>query len=746
MAIDRDDILRKAEKLLRQGKLDAAVAEYERVVEDQPRDWTTANLLGDLYVRVGQVESAVAQYARIADQLAREGFLSKATALYKKIVKIHPADDTALLRAAELAAQQGLGADARGYLQSLFQQRLRRGDRAGAGKIAVRLADVDPHDAVGRLEAARMLAEMGETALAAEQLRAAGQALCAAGKIAEGIRAWREALRFNSADAATRSLMVHALLDLGDPDAAREVARQAADFRAVGEGLARAGRDGEALGALEQALAAEPRDEELCLAVASSALRRREFDRALAAVARLGDAATPRVQLVRAEIDLRSGRFEQAAASLARCLAAEPESAARVEALAATLAAESPNAGFSALTALITRAEASGDVDPAIAALERFVAAVPMHIPALERLLELCSDTLHDTQDYRASILLADAYLADGRWDDGRALAERLLARRPEHEAHYDRLVRALTGLGVPMPAAVATAHRQRLMTPDDPADFMAALPTSPELASPTLENAALDSGDSEPPPADESFSLDLGAMPPVARGLELDEPIELLLPRLADRAVRPPLDPLPPQSPPPEIYEIDLSGDLEQLLTDVADASVSAAPGESSSPPVPDDGGGLDLDGFFQHMRESAGRDGQEHTAARAYDSASEHYNQGDVDAAVACLREAVRDVTYRFRAASMLARLARERGELVQAVEWLERAAEAPSPTLQAAHALLYELADTLEAAGEPARALAVLLELRASAPAYPGVDARVGRLSNGHAGGLGSHRGPS
>ena len=74
MAFDREDTLKKAEKLLRQGRLDAAIAEYVRVVEDQPRDWNTANTLGDLYARAGQTDKAIAQYTRIADNLVHEGF------------------------------------------------------------------------------------------------------------------------------------------------------------------------------------------------------------------------------------------------------------------------------------------------------------------------------------------------------------------------------------------------------------------------------------------------------------------------------------------------------------------------------------------------------------------------------------------------------------------------------------------------------------------------------------------------
>jgi hypothetical protein len=44
-----------------------------------------------------------------------------------------------------------------------------------------------------------------------------------------------------------------------------------------------------------------------------------------------------------------------------------------------------------------------------------------------------------------------------------------------------------------------------------------------------------------------------------------------------------------------------------------------------------------------------------------------------------------------------------------------------------------VLYELADALESAGEPARALAVWLELQADAGVYRDVAARVDRLAN-------------
>ena len=113
MPFDREGTLRNAEKLLRQGRLDLAIAEYRAVIEDQPSDWNTANTLGDLYFRAGQVDKAIAQYNDIADHLATEGFLPKAVALYKKILKIKPDEERAMWHLGDISARQGLLVEAR---------------------------------------------------------------------------------------------------------------------------------------------------------------------------------------------------------------------------------------------------------------------------------------------------------------------------------------------------------------------------------------------------------------------------------------------------------------------------------------------------------------------------------------------------------------------------------------------------------------------------------------------------------
>ena len=156
MALDRAAKLRNAEKLLRQGKPDAAIAEYLRIVEDQPRDWNTANILGDLYVRAGQIDKAVDQFARIADGLSQDGFLPKAIALYKKILKIKPDHEHALLQAGEIAGESGPAAR-RAHVPEHAQRAPSQPAATSAAlpQIRIRLGSLDPTDYPARFAGAR---------------------------------------------------------------------------------------------------------------------------------------------------------------------------------------------------------------------------------------------------------------------------------------------------------------------------------------------------------------------------------------------------------------------------------------------------------------------------------------------------------------------------------------------------------------------------------------------------------------
>jgi tetratricopeptide (TPR) repeat protein len=84
------------------------------------------------------------------------------------------------------------------------------------------------------------------------------------------------------------------------------------------------------------------------------------------------------------------------------------------------------------------------------------------------------------------------------------------------------------------------------------------------------------------------------------------------------------------------------------------------------------------------------------------------------------------------------MLAQLYRDIGDIPRAIEWCERAAEAPPSSPEDGARLMYDLADLLETMGENGRALAVFMEIDAGIPGFMDVTIRIARLSGDQVGG--------
>ena len=75
-----------------------------------------------------------------------EGFYPKASAIYKKLLKLTPDDEGAQLNLAELSQKQGLLADAKAQLERGRARRRSRGDRAGAAEHRSTAGALDPAD------------------------------------------------------------------------------------------------------------------------------------------------------------------------------------------------------------------------------------------------------------------------------------------------------------------------------------------------------------------------------------------------------------------------------------------------------------------------------------------------------------------------------------------------------------------------------------------------------------------------
>ena len=140
MPFDKEKTLRAAEKYLEMGKIPAAVKEYCQLVENEPNDFTTLNILGDLYVRVGNHAAAVSCFRRIADHYRDQEFALKAIAMFKKIDRLQPNDLEIATNLADLYAQQDLVVEARSHYLVVADAHAKSGDTQAGLEVLRKIA------------------------------------------------------------------------------------------------------------------------------------------------------------------------------------------------------------------------------------------------------------------------------------------------------------------------------------------------------------------------------------------------------------------------------------------------------------------------------------------------------------------------------------------------------------------------------------------------------------------------------
>jgi tetratricopeptide (TPR) repeat protein len=731
--IDRAATLRNAEKLIRQGKLPDAIAEYVRLVEDQPGDWNLANSLGDLYARAGQVDKAIAQYGQIADSLNDEGAGAKAAAVYKKILKLKPDHEHTLVQVSEILGSQGRYADARFHLNTLIDLRKAKGDVRGALQAKIRLGSLDPEDYEGRLTAAGARIEMGDKAGALSDLKEIAGELAEKGRQPEAIEALREAAKLNPDDDEIREKLLDIHFAAGDFAQARECARTVEQFRMLAAALEVAGKADDALETLRQAAVVNPGDTELAAQLARAFIAK--GDLATAALYLTAETAgdDPELLLTVADMQLRGEKFEEGLTIVRRLLEADASRCEQIAQLGWSVAEKAPEAGFLVVELAADAAVSQVDWPGAAAVLQEFVTRVPNHIPALMRLVEICVDGGLESTMFSAQAQLADAYIEGGHATEARFIAEDLVAREPWDKANIERFRRTLVLLGEPDPDEVIAARlsgESPFMSTDlsGGGSLFDDLPPEPvpepdeaEIEKLLAEAAAAEEPVKKaPPPAppkpaprrggeDHHFAMS-------ANAIDLDSILGDF-----EAAVAPP----PPPVRASTDVEVDLSVTIDTIKKPGAPASRAAEPGES------------DLDSVFGTMRtQSAKRSGLDE-AEKEYKRGLALRKAGDIDGCIQAFEKASRAPKLRFGTSWLIARLYRDRDMMPKAVEWLERASQAPAPTKDESHQLLFELAEALEKVGEMARALAVCMELQSEAGDYRDVEARIERLTKVQAG---------
>ena len=197
MAYNESKYVEAAQKLLNQGKVAQAIAEYQHILKFEPRDQVTLMTVGELYIRQGETFQAIDYFERLAQIFVGYGFLTKAIAVYKRIAKLAPEEIRPLEKLADLYVQQGVMSEARPLFLQLAEIHLKHNRQPEAVNLLKKLLVAEPDNLRIQIRLADLYLAMGQQKEATETYVSAAQRALARGDQSESEKLADKALKLD---------------------------------------------------------------------------------------------------------------------------------------------------------------------------------------------------------------------------------------------------------------------------------------------------------------------------------------------------------------------------------------------------------------------------------------------------------------------------------------------------------------------------------------------------------------------
>jgi tetratricopeptide (TPR) repeat protein len=404
MAVQRDKVIASAEKLVAKGKIEPAIKEYERLLDDNPNDVNTLNRIGDLWVRINRFDEAAKVFGKIAEHYSKDGFFLKAIAIYKKINKLDPSKLDIYARLADLYAKQGLAMEAKSQYQVLADYYLKHGDPANALGIYRKISELDPNSINVHVKLADLYSQNNQTKEALTEYDRVGRMLLKRGMLDEAVQVFKKALKIDASNIELVESLVTALLEAKDYENATQI-------------------------------------------VQTSLETNRDHPRLLALLGR---------------VSLAKGDTTAARVALERALSGNPNEPAVRDALADLyLRTGNADGALEMVTPLVEKAINRGERGAAIEFFNRVLRVDSGHTPTLERLVAVYTRLNEETNILSSMNSLAEAHIARGQYDKAAQVLEKLIQREPQNAQHRNKLqfVKSQIGGIDTVPARPKTAH-----------------------------------------------------------------------------------------------------------------------------------------------------------------------------------------------------------------------------------------------------------------------------------------------
>ncbi|MBN1197219.1 MAG: tetratricopeptide repeat protein [Candidatus Aminicenantes bacterium] len=287
MAVEkRLTLQRSAQKCLGQGKIDAAIKQYRRLLELKPDDLETRRILGDLFLKQHDVNAAVEHFEWIADYYLKEGFFSKAIAMYKRITRVSPNYEDVYFKLADLYTKQGLVIEAKQIYLDLAEESKRKNNHKRALDMYKRILEFDRNNLKMRLLLADHYLREGEEDSAVTEYVIAADRLITKKEFDRAEEVLREVLKKTQNPKLVEKLVncytnqeqdqkaIELLTSLGST-----LFKSSSLLKLLGELYFRSNRLDEAEKIFQKITEINPEEKEVILKLGKVYLQRREYDK-----------------------------------------------------------------------------------------------------------------------------------------------------------------------------------------------------------------------------------------------------------------------------------------------------------------------------------------------------------------------------------------------------------------------------------------------------------------------------------
>jgi tetratricopeptide (TPR) repeat protein len=399
MAYSKSKYVEAAQKLLNQGKVPQAIAEYQQILKYEPKDQVTLMTIGELYIRQGETFQAIDYFERLAEIFVGDGFLTKAIAVYKRIAKLAPEEIRPLEKLADLYVQQGVMSEARPLFLQLAEIHLKGNRQPQAVALLKKLLLAEPDNLRIQIRLADLYTAMGQTADAIEGYVSAAQRALARGDQAECEKLADRALKLDPKNQAAVIVKARIHSSKGDVAQAAKALEQVADLDKGGE------------------------QTELLL-----------------------------------DLYLKNSDWEQAATLALRVFDADPKNFGTAQKVTeALLQADEGERAMEMLERIRVPMMEAGEQEHVGRLLNDVAARLPGRIEPLQSLVDFYERTSDSFRLADALAHLGDALAAAKQYDRAKGVYEQLVTRQPDSDAPKRKLNQILRKLGhdVPEEAAV---------------------------------------------------------------------------------------------------------------------------------------------------------------------------------------------------------------------------------------------------------------------------------------------------